>query len=303
MKAIAITSGVGLITIGGLIMAGLSHSSAAGRKCATCPETQTKVKRLCDAGMPTGREARATKLTSDQLDGLGRYLVKRFASSETVPSSKEIADATGLQIADRDVLNYGLAALMRLPEGRKLLDGASCSRFQACSFSRILDKKREADVDLYVRERAEDGRTYDGLRLPQFEGRDLAGKPVRSSDLAGKPAVVVLLALHCNHSVESLPILSRLAERAKPEGRRVIGVLVNSGDVEDAKYWIPFHYPDYHGQYEVWVARDASVGDGVGSHLTPTYLFVDKQGRVREKLVGFKTESEAAAGLETTALD
>lgn len=303
MKAIAITSGVGLVTIGAVIMAGLCHRSSAARAAGAGSENQTKVNTLCDGVRPSAKDARATKLTDDQLERLGRYLVKRFASSKTVPSSKDIADATGLQIADRDVLNYGVAALLRLPEGRKLLDGVSCSRFQACSFSRILDKKKEADLDLYVREKAEDGRTYDGLRLPGFEGRDLAGKPVRSSDLEGKPALVVLLSLHCNHSVESLPVLSRLAERVKPEGRRVVGVLVNSGDVDDAKYWIPYHYPDYRGQYDVWVVGDTSVGDAIGSHLTPTYLFVDKHGRVRKKLVGFKTDSEAAAGLETTALD
>jgi hypothetical protein len=140
--------------------------------------------------------------------------------------------------------------------------------------------------------------TYDDLRLPQFEGRDLSGKLVRSSDLLGKPALVVLLSLHCNHSVESLPILARLAEQLRPEGRRVIGVLLNSGDVEDAKYWIPYHHRDYRGQYDVWVVGNTSFGDAVGSHLTPTYLAVDKNGRVRKKLVGFKTDREALAGLK-----
>jgi len=240
-------------------------------------------------------------MTDEQLDRLGAYLVKRYASAKTMPSSEEVAAATGITIPYQDIPKYGVAALLRIPEGRKLMDELSCSRFRACSFSRILDKERRADVDLYTTEKAEDGRTYDNLRLPQFEARDLSGKLVRSSDLAGTPAVLVLLSLHCNHSVESLPILARLAE-LKPEGRRVIGILVNSGDVEDAKYWIPYHHPEYRGQYDIWVVGNTAIGDAVGSHLTPTYLVVDKNGRVDRKLVGFKTESEAMAGLHTTAL-
>src|SRR5262249_19294598 len=43
------------------------------------------------------------------------------------------------------------------------------------------------------------------------------------------------------------------------------------------------------------------IGEVVGSHLTPTYLVVDKNGRLERTLVGFKTDSEVMAGLQTTA--
>ena len=122
---------------------------------------------------------------------------------------------------------------------------------------------------MYTSEEAEDGRTYDNLRLPQFAERDLSGKLVRSSDLAGRATVLVLLSLHCNHSEESLPVLSRLAQQLKPEGRRVIGILVNNGDVEDAKYWIPYHHPQYRGEYDVWVVGDSSIRRRYGQPLDP----------------------------------
>jgi len=302
MKSIAMASGLGLAALTGLVVAGLVRTSHVVRQPVPSGSEQQANVALCDRMSSESNAALRTKLTDDQLDRLGIYLVKRYASADkTVPSSEEVAAATGITIPSQDIPEYGVAALLRIPEGRKLLDGASCARFQACSFSRILDNRRRVDVDLYTREKAEDGRTYENFHLPQFEGRDLSGKLVRSSDLAGAPVVLVLLALHCNHSVESLPILSRLAQQLKPEGRRVIGLLVSSGDVEDAKFWIPYHYPQYRGQYDVWVLRDASIGDAVGSHLTPTYLVVDKNGRVERKLVGFKTDNEVMAGLHTTA--
>ncbi|MGH9720968.1 MAG: TlpA disulfide reductase family protein [Bryobacteraceae bacterium] len=303
MKTVAILSGAGLVVIAGLALNCLGRTSSLSclRKTSST-QNQANANTLCGSETSSGKEAPVNKLTDDELERLGRYLVGRSASTRTIPTSKEIADATGLQVADREITKYGVAALLRIPDGRKLLEGLSCERFQACSFARILDSKSKADVDLYSREKADDGRTYDGLRLPAFEGRDLDGKPVRSSDLIGTSAVVVLLSLHCNHSVESLPLLSKLAEQLKPEGGRVIGVLVNSGDVEDAKYWIPYYDRQYRRQYDIWVA-DASIGDAAGSHLTPTYLMVDRKAHIRKKLVGFKTYAEAAAGLKEAALD
>jgi len=120
---------------------------------------------------------------------------------------------------------------------------------------------------------------------------------VNSRDLAGQPAVLVFLAQHCNHSVESLPILMELARRFGPKGVKVVGVFVNSGNAEEVRYWVSFHQPDYEGQYDVWVIEDASVGDVVGSHLTPTYFILDEDGRVEKKLVGFKSRERIFAEL------
>ena len=44
----------------------------------------------------------------------------------------------------------------------------------------------------------------------------------------------------------------------------------------------------FEPEYDVWVYTDASIGDVIGSHLVPTYLYVDAGGNIREKLVGYK---------------
>ncbi len=104
--------------------------------------------------------------------------------------------------------------------------------------------------------------------------------------------MLAFLAQHCNHSIESLPLLTKLATRLGPDGYKVIGVFVNSGTVEEVKYWVSFHHPEYQGEYDVWVVDDIAVGDTVGSHLTPTYFIVDVQGNVQKKLVGFKSQDK-----------
>jgi len=40
---------------------------------------------------------------------------------------------------------------------------------------------------------------------------------------------------------------------------------------------------------------DASIGEVIDSHLVPTYLFVNRDGDVEEKLVGMKTRDEVVA--------
>ncbi len=152
---------------------------------------------------------------------------------------------------------------------------------------------------MYTHEKAQDGRTYSDFRLPEFEARDLSNKLVRSRDLLGRPTILAFLAQHCNHSVESLPILAELAQSFGPKGYKVVGVFVNSGTAREVEYWVSFHQPGYERQYDVWVVEDISVGDVVGSHLTPTYFIVDADGQVQKKLVGFKTSEKVFTELST----
>jgi thiol-disulfide isomerase/thioredoxin len=110
---------------------------------------------------------------------------------------------------------------------------------------------------------------------------------VRSQDLRGRPAVLVFLAGHCTHSMDTFPILQEVTATYRVEGLQVVGVVVNSGTPDDVATWVSHFEPEY----DVWVYENASLGDVIGSHLVPTYLFVDANGQVKEKLVGYK-ESE-----------
>ena len=94
--------------------------------------------------------------------------------------------------------------------------------------------------------------------------------------------------------MDTFPILQKLHRRYGEGGLQVVGVLVNSGSVEDANGWVPHFAPEYR----VWVYNDASLGDLIGSHLVPTYLFIDERGIVRKQLVGFKTEETVLANLD-----
>ena len=111
---------------------------------------------------------------------------------------------------------------------------------------------------------------------------------VRSADLKGQRTLLVLLAGHCNHCHDSLPILEEVQETWGDGDVRLVGMLVNSGSVENVNTWMS----EVNPSHEVWVHEDESLGDLVDSHLVPTYLFIDADGQVVEKLVGFKEKDE-----------
>lgn len=169
-----------------------------------------------------------------------------------------------------------------------------CTEFGACSLTRILATASGEDLKVFFRERQEDGRSFSNFPIPSFEARTLSGERVRSADLTGTPAVVAFLALHCNHSIESLPILKALQERLG-DSARVVAVLVNSGPPEDVAFRLPSHFPAFDNSFEVWVYEHPSLGDLIGSHLVPTYFFADESGMVKKKLVTFKEKRVVAA--------
>ena len=107
---------------------------------------------------------------------------------------------------------------------------------------------------------------------------------------------MAFLAGHCSHSHQSFPILSELKREFEPKGVRVVGVVVNSGSVKDVNEWL---VPQYKPDYEVWVYPDQTIGDVVSSHLVPTYLLVNGDGDVRQKLVGFQSKKKIQQSVES----
>ncbi len=169
-----------------------------------------------------------------------------------------------------------------------------CAEYGACSLYGDLSGATGDMLEMYVREKAKDGTTYENLALPAFDAHDLDGAAVDSKTLVGTPTVLVFLAGHCSHSFDTLPILQELERRYDDETLRVVGVYINSGSVEDVNSWIGTFAPEY----DVWVEPTDALGDVIDSHLVPTYLLVDGEGRVRERLVGYKTPAQVDARLD-----
>ena len=170
-----------------------------------------------------------------------------------------------------------------------------CSDYGACSLHGDLAGASGDVLEMYEREKAEDGRLYDDYPLPEFEAVDLAGNPVSSADLRGRPTVLTLMAGHCSHCHDSMPILADVIKKWGAEGLRVVNVLVNSGTPESVDAWMSKLDP----KFEVWVYNSDKLGDLLGTHLVPAYLFVDADGKVLEKLVGYQESDFVLSKVES----
>lgn len=249
---------------------------------------------------PAAHLSATSRLTPEQVELVAGYVAGYILEHEEIPDGDTIEEATGveLSIGDTPILQQAvLAELADDPRGQELLAGSRCSDYGACSMWGTLAGASGDLLALYEREKALDGTRYEDRALPRFTARDLEGRTVASSDLLGRPAVLALLSVHCNHSMETFPVLQELHRRYAGEGLQVVGVLVNSGSVEDAAGWVPHFAPEH----PVWVVEGDGLGDLVGSHLVPTYLLVDEHGMLRELLVGFHPEESVVAELALIA--
>jgi len=171
---------------------------------------------------------------------------------------------------------------------------ARCEQYSACSLYGDLSGATGETLEMYFREKQEDGRVFDDFVFPEFHALTLAGKETSSSALAGSPALVAFVAAHCRHSMRAMPYLQEIADTYGSQGLRVVTVWVNSGSVEDVRETIQAFAPTY----ETWVHQSPAVGDDIGSHLVPSFFFIDEEGQVEEKFVGEKTRSAIVARVE-----
>jgi len=228
---------------------------------------------------------------------IDRTQSEAIARIPTTVSAQHLADVV-TKIGNAARLRSDSAAAARAESGRTaeepdLLAGSRCARYDACSIFGDLSGATGETLAMYVKEKAEDGRRFDDFHLPSFTAKNLAGEEVGLADLKGAQTVLVFLAVHCRHSLDSFPILNYLEETYGPQGIRVVGLYVNSGSIEDLNAWLPAVEP----KFEIWGFNDPSLADLVESHLVPVYFFLDAEGRLLEKLVGQKSQDEVLARL------
>ena len=245
---------------------------------------------LATAQPEPGSEAAGERLSQEEIDRVVKYIVGRIQENGGVDfSGEDIAVATGVAVKDSDTGLLRAEVLLKLEEIGAVPDLATsrCEQYSACSIYGNLSFATDDVLATYERERSYDGSRFD-LPLVAFEARNLADEVLRPSDVLGQPSLLVFLAVHCQHSLDTIPVLNDLVARFAPSGLQVVGVYINSGSVEDLNDWLPEQDP----HFEVWAHEDPAFGDLVDNHLVPVFFFLDPDGRITEKAVGQKDSFE-----------
>ena len=277
-----------LVSLPALALPALAQEEAS---CTTAPaQVQTQSQ---EGATELFREG---DLTEEEVERVVDFMVTKILK-DGGPSftREEIHEATGLVVTLEDAPLLQAEVFLKLEDmGIDALAGSRCADYGACSVYGNLSGASGELLAMYEREKKEDGKIFEGFALPEFTASDLSGREVHSSALTGTPSVLVFLSGHCQHSFDSFPILDRLTEDYRDRGLRVVGFYINSGSPEDVDSWIRGLEP----KFEVWARNDDELGDLFSGHLVPAYFFLDAQGKITKKLIGFKSEEVVLAEVE-----
>jgi thiol-disulfide isomerase/thioredoxin len=124
-----------------------------------------------------------------------------------------------------------------------------------------------------------------GSRLPEFSIKDLRGREISSSDLRGKVVLIDFWATWCQPCKKEMPGYQKLLDRYGSRGLEVVGFKFDTmRDMED-----PVQFAKRIGvRYPLPVAADELKHKFGGIEGLPTTLLYDRQGILRQKVIGFE---------------
>ena len=124
-----------------------------------------------------------------------------------------------------------------------------------------------------------------GSRLPDFTVKDLQGHEISSGDLRGKVVLIDFWATWCQPCKKEMPGYQKLLDRYGSRGFAVVGFKFDTmTDTEDPLLFakeIKVRYP------LVVAANDLKRKFG-GVEGLPTTMIYDRQGILRQKIIGFE---------------
>jgi len=234
-----------------------------------------------------GRGALAKK----QYDVAMTYAARTYEMVEEQLKTRQLDDESHLPIALGAAIEtqaHALAGQGRRSEGLMLLQ-REIDQFKGTSITTRLNK----NVNLLSLE----GQPALSWASPEWLGL----KPPTAEELKGKPVVIFLWAHWCSDCKKQGPILESLINKYKDSGITVIAPTQRFGYVEKKKLAGPAEELAYieqvRDQYYPWMKSVSApvsndVYDKYGVSTTPTYVMIDRDGKVSTYLPGQPTVEE-----------
>jgi len=127
-----------------------------------------------------------------------------------------------------------------------------------------------------------------GGPAPDFSLKDTSGNTVSLKDLRGKYVIIDFWATWCPPCLMSIPELVTLHGKYREKDLVVLGISLDDPDKVNTGALNRFK-EQYRIGYTILRANEKVVQDysGADGMPIPTMFFVDREGRIVEKLVGF----------------
>lgn len=121
------------------------------------------------------------------------------------------------------------------------------------------------------------------FEAPDFVLKNIEGEEVRLSDLKGKIVFINFWATWCGPCRTEVPAFVELQEEFGEDNLAILGISVDQGDLSV----VPEFAKSYNINYEILYANAEVVGTYGGIQSIPTTFVVDREGYLRDRLVGF----------------
>ena len=134
----------------------------------------------------------------------------------------------------------------------------------------------------------DDGKVLVGP-APNFMLEDISGKSLSLNDIKGKVVIVDFWATWCGPCLQSIPELVDLQDKYKAKGLVVVGISVDDDKVSKGEL-VAFK-EKMRINYQILRANNKVYEDYFGrtsGFSIPTLLVIDREGKVRDRLVGFR---------------
>jgi thiol-disulfide isomerase/thioredoxin len=136
----------------------------------------------------------------------------------------------------------------------------------------------------------------ESVSAPDFTLKTLDGQEITLSKLKGKVILLDFWATWCGPCRESIPHLVHLYKTYQKNGLEVIGMNLDRGDIETVRRFAK----SMNIPYPI-VSTPEEVSRNFGITGFPTAVFIDKEGKVREKIVGFNSVVLTAKVVDLTS--
>lgn len=145
----------------------------------------------------------------------------------------------------------------------------------------------------YARKLIEDPKRARGNYAPEFQIVTATGDSLSSQTLAGKIVVLDFWATWCPPCRASLPELKDLTKRYS--SRNVVLLSLSADDNESA--WRDFISKKQMTWPQYW-DKDRHMAELFGVHSYPTYILIDPDGVVRQRISGLNPQQSVAYRLK-----
>ena len=123
---------------------------------------------------------------------------------------------------------------------------------------------------------------------------DLEGRPIRLADLRGRPVWINFWATWCPPCQEETPVLRDTFEKYRDDGLALVAVSVQETTPEDVRRYVE----TYGLEYTVGFDATSAVFHAYRAFGLPTQLFIDRDGVIRQVVLGPVNREQAEAIIE-----